>query len=137
MYEVAFKDIDFRLPSSNFQMSVFHHLDLAPSQLHLNYLAFIRAFEIVAEYLEIAPTIRLLFHAFHLQPWDGRAVFDKELDDYGEVVLGEDGKPVMKEYDHFPFVWWKKHYTNPPSEYVYPQSTLSEDELSDYDRLVE
>ncbi|MCI31494.1 hypothetical protein A2U01_0052706, partial [Trifolium medium] len=67
MYEIAFKEMGYRLPFSKFEMSVFHHLDLAPSQLYPNSLAFILAFEIVAEYLEITPTIPPFSYTFHLQ----------------------------------------------------------------------
>ncbi|MCI09924.1 hypothetical protein A2U01_0031015, partial [Trifolium medium] len=50
MYEFAFKELRFRLPFSDLAAGVFGCLKLAPSQLHPNSLAFIRAFEIVCEY---------------------------------------------------------------------------------------
>ncbi|MCI02597.1 hypothetical protein A2U01_0023630 [Trifolium medium] len=50
MYEFAFKDLKFRLPFSNLAAGVFGWLHLAPSQLHQNSLAFIRAFEILYEH---------------------------------------------------------------------------------------
>ncbi|MCH82876.1 hypothetical protein A2U01_0003689 [Trifolium medium] len=55
MYEFAFKELGFRLPFSTLATGVFGWLKLAPSQLHPNSLAFIRAFEIVCEYLEVEP----------------------------------------------------------------------------------
>ena len=51
MYEIAFKDLGLRLPFTDFQTGVFMHLELAPSQLHPNSLAFIRAFELTCRYL--------------------------------------------------------------------------------------
>ncbi|MCI73729.1 hypothetical protein A2U01_0094993, partial [Trifolium medium] len=47
MYEFAFKDLKMRLPFSELVVGVFGWLDLAPSQLHPNSLAFIRAFELL------------------------------------------------------------------------------------------
>ncbi|MCI22158.1 hypothetical protein A2U01_0043334, partial [Trifolium medium] len=67
MYEFAFKELGFRLPFSDLAAGVFGWLKLAPSQLHPNSLAFIRAFEIVCEYLEVEPTLPLFFRVFKLQ----------------------------------------------------------------------
>ncbi|MCI63369.1 hypothetical protein A2U01_0084626, partial [Trifolium medium] len=47
MYEFVFKDLKFHMPFSNLTIRVFGRLNLAPSQLHPNSLAFIRAFEMV------------------------------------------------------------------------------------------
>ncbi|GAU40602.1 hypothetical protein TSUD_28080 [Trifolium subterraneum] len=67
MYQIAFKQMGYRLPFSDFEVAVFRYLHLTPSQLHPNSLAFIRAFEMTASYLGFMPTIPLFFHAFHLQ----------------------------------------------------------------------
>ena len=67
VYEFLFKDLGLRLPFSEFQMAVLCHLDLAPTQLHPNSFAFIRAFELTCEYLEIGVTLPLFFHVFHIQ----------------------------------------------------------------------
>jgi hypothetical protein len=67
MYQIAFEHMGYRLPFSDFEVAVFKYLHLTPSQLHLNSLAFIRAFEMTAAYLGFMPTIPLFFHAFHLQ----------------------------------------------------------------------
>ncbi|MCI54527.1 hypothetical protein A2U01_0075777, partial [Trifolium medium] len=40
---------------------------VSPSQLHPNSLAFLRAFEVTAGYLEIVPTLKMFLHAFGLQ----------------------------------------------------------------------
>jgi hypothetical protein len=66
-YQITFEHLGYRLPFTEFEVAVFYHLEFTPSQLHPNSLAFIRAFELVADYLHIAPTIGLFFHAFHLQ----------------------------------------------------------------------
>ncbi|GAU17023.1 hypothetical protein TSUD_37810 [Trifolium subterraneum] len=67
MYQIAFEQMGYRLPFSDFEVAVFRYLHLTPSQLHPNSLAFIRAFEMTAAYLGFMPTIPLFFHAFHLQ----------------------------------------------------------------------
>ncbi|GAU45959.1 hypothetical protein TSUD_301680 [Trifolium subterraneum] len=67
MYQIAFEYMGYRLPFSDFEVAVFRYLHLTPSQLHLNSLAFIRAFEMTAAFLGFMPTIPLFFHAFHLQ----------------------------------------------------------------------
>ncbi|GAU51761.1 hypothetical protein TSUD_415500 [Trifolium subterraneum] len=67
MYQIAFEQMGYRLPFSDFEVAVFRYLHLTPSQLHPNSLAFIRAFEMTASYLGFMPTIPLFFHAFHLQ----------------------------------------------------------------------
>ncbi|MCI22712.1 hypothetical protein A2U01_0043888, partial [Trifolium medium] len=67
MYEFAFKDLKLRLPFSELGVGVFGWLDLAPSQLHPNSLAFIRAYDLLCEYLEVRPTVPLFFRVFKLQ----------------------------------------------------------------------
>ena len=57
MYEVVFKDSGLRFPFNDFQMGVLNHLNLAPSQLYPNSIAFLRAFEITCRFLRIGATI--------------------------------------------------------------------------------
>src|SRR6266487_595720 len=67
MYQIAFEHMGLRLPLTDLEVAIFNHLELCPSQLHPNSLAFIRAFEIVAAYLQLAPTVSLFFHIFGIQ----------------------------------------------------------------------
>ena len=67
MYEIVFRDLGLKLPFNDFQAGVFFHLNLAPSQLHPNSIAFLRAFELTCRFLRIGATIPLFFKVFHLQ----------------------------------------------------------------------
>ncbi|MCH92978.1 hypothetical protein A2U01_0013924, partial [Trifolium medium] len=51
MYELAFRNLGYKMPFTDLEIVVFRHLRLAPSQLHPNSLAFLRAFEITADHL--------------------------------------------------------------------------------------
>ncbi|GAU44847.1 hypothetical protein TSUD_112210 [Trifolium subterraneum] len=67
MYQIAFEHMGLRLPLIDLEVAIFNHLELCPSQLDPNSLAFFRAFEIVAAHLQLAPTISLFFHLFSIQ----------------------------------------------------------------------
>ncbi|MCI41090.1 hypothetical protein A2U01_0062323, partial [Trifolium medium] len=67
MYEIAFQQMGYRVKFTDFETAVFGHLRVSPSQLHPNSMAFLRAFEVTAGYLRIAPIVKLFFHAFGLQ----------------------------------------------------------------------
>jgi len=67
MYEVVFKDMGFRLPFSDFQREVFRWTKLSPSQIHPNSYAFMRAFELVCNYLKIPAFKNVFFTIFTVQ----------------------------------------------------------------------
>ena len=66
MYDIVFREMGLRLPFSDFEVAIFRHLRLAPSQLHRNGITFMRAFEIVCDHLKIGATIQLFFYCFHI-----------------------------------------------------------------------
>ncbi|MCI35680.1 hypothetical protein A2U01_0056901, partial [Trifolium medium] len=53
MYQIAFERFGYRMPFTDLEMAVFRHLRITSSQLHLNSLVFLRAFEKTAEHLRI------------------------------------------------------------------------------------
>ena len=63
MYEVVFKDMGFRLPFSDFQREMLRWTKLSPSQIHPNSYAFMRAFELVCDYLR-TPASKNVFFSF-------------------------------------------------------------------------
>jgi len=67
MYEVVFKDMGFQLPFSDFQREVLCWIKLSPSQIHPNSYAFMRAFELVCQYLEVPPLKNVFFTIFTVQ----------------------------------------------------------------------
>ncbi|MCI39103.1 hypothetical protein A2U01_0060332, partial [Trifolium medium] len=67
MYQIAFEELGYRMTFTDLETAIFRHLRLCPSQLHPNSLGFLRAFEMTAAYLKIAPTLPLFFHTFGLQ----------------------------------------------------------------------
>jgi hypothetical protein len=67
MYEVVFKDMGFRLPFSNFQREVLRWTKLSPTQIHLNSYAFMRAFELLCDYLSIPASKNVFFSFFTVQ----------------------------------------------------------------------
>ena len=44
MYDIVFREMGLHLPFSDFEVAVFWHLHVAPSHLHPNGIAFVRAF---------------------------------------------------------------------------------------------
>jgi len=67
MYEVVFKDMGFRLPFSDFQREVLRWTKLSPSQIHPNSYTFMRAFELVCQYLRFSASNDVFFTIFTVQ----------------------------------------------------------------------
>jgi len=67
MYEVVFKDMGFQLPFLDFQQEVLCWTKLSPSQIHPNSYAFMRAFELVCDYLRILASNNVFFTIFTVQ----------------------------------------------------------------------
>ncbi|GAU50711.1 hypothetical protein TSUD_301150, partial [Trifolium subterraneum] len=146
VYQIIFEHMGLRLPFSDLEVAVFNHLELCPSQLHPNSLAFIRAFEIVAAYLQLAPTVPLFFHIFGIQRsrprgnvtdkcWKTIIVRGPKLDDEGRVEHRDDGEPIEVDCERFPFCWSTKHYAREAKSFTFRKGALSKEELADLKAL--
>ncbi|MED6117492.1 hypothetical protein PIB30_110459 [Stylosanthes scabra] len=56
MYTCVFAEIGVRFPFTEFECAVLRQLNCASSQIHPNSWAFIRAFEVLMEYLQEEPS---------------------------------------------------------------------------------
>ena len=63
---IVFREMGLCLPLSDFEVAILRHLHVALSQLHPNGITFMRAFQIVCDYLKIGATIPLFFYCFHI-----------------------------------------------------------------------
>ncbi|KAL4357234.1 hypothetical protein AHAS_Ahas09G0166300 [Arachis hypogaea] len=64
MYSCVLEELRVKLPFTDFECKVSEQLNYAPSQFHPNGWAFLRCFEILMEYLEIKPSLKLFFSLF-------------------------------------------------------------------------
>lgn len=64
MYQIIFREMGFGVPFTDFQVSIFNHLELAPNQLHPNSIAFLQAFELMCQHLDIRASVSLFFYCF-------------------------------------------------------------------------
>ncbi|QHN82160.1 uncharacterized protein DS421_20g693290 [Arachis hypogaea] len=72
MYSCVLEELRVRIPFSDFECKVLKQLNCAPSQLHPNGWTFLRAFEILIEFLEENPSVELFFSLFQAKGvWKG------------------------------------------------------------------
>ncbi|GAU22953.1 hypothetical protein TSUD_326820 [Trifolium subterraneum] len=142
MYEFAFNDLKFRMPFSDFTVGVFDRLRLAPSQLHPNLLAFIRAFELLCNYLGVEPTLPLFFRIFKIQRQtiQGRQGWvslkhhqAKIFRMFVDSVRGF--KERYYEVPRFPLCWTDWHFALPTDAYLVRDELLSPAERAGYEKI--
>ncbi|MED6214080.1 hypothetical protein PIB30_099552 [Stylosanthes scabra] len=143
MYTCVFAEIGIRFPFTEFECAVLRQLNCAPSQIHPNSWGFIRAFEVLMEYLREEPSLGLFFFLFQAKGVDrglwvtlsshqGRTVFSlfkatyrdfKKF--YVKVRSPEDTIPFFLDENllqKFPLYWKRK-----------PVQCLGVEELSERD----
>ncbi|MED6224679.1 hypothetical protein PIB30_086396 [Stylosanthes scabra] len=64
MYCCVFIELKLKLPFTSFECGVLTQMRCAPSQLHPNSWAFVRAFEVLMEFLEVNPSLEVFFALF-------------------------------------------------------------------------
>jgi hypothetical protein len=67
MYTHVLQTLNFWLPFSNFECQMLRVMNVAPCQLHPNSWAFLKAFQVVCDYLEIVPTAGVFFSFFQVR----------------------------------------------------------------------
>ncbi|RDX87785.1 hypothetical protein CR513_30698, partial [Mucuna pruriens] len=67
IYEPVFSKLGLKLPFTAFKRSVLRAFNVAPSQLHSNSWAFVRAFELLCEDLGRAPSLGVFFWFFRVK----------------------------------------------------------------------
>ncbi|MED6196110.1 hypothetical protein PIB30_044170 [Stylosanthes scabra] len=70
MYTCVLVEIGVRFPFTEFECAVLRQLNCAPTQIHPNSWDFIRAFEVLMEYLQEQPLLALLFYLFQAKGVD-------------------------------------------------------------------
>ncbi|GAU29988.1 hypothetical protein TSUD_160730 [Trifolium subterraneum] len=128
MYEFAFKDLKFRLPFSDFVVGVFDRLRLAPSQLHLNSLAFIRTFELLCNYLDVEPTLPLFFRIFKIQRQTVRGR-------QGWVSLKHHQTKIFRMFVDSVRGFKERHFALPTDAYLVMDVLLSPAERAGFEKL--
>ncbi|GAU19778.1 hypothetical protein TSUD_182130 [Trifolium subterraneum] len=157
MYQIAFEHMGLRLPFTDLEMAIFNHLEICPSQLHPNSLAFIRAFEIRSRprgnVTEKCGWVSLKQHKkffdifeeslrgfkdkwFVVRPitaegWKTILVRGPKLDDEGRVKHRDDREPIEVDCERFPFCWSKRHYAREAKSFTFKKGALSKEELAD------
>ncbi|MED6226543.1 hypothetical protein PIB30_104763, partial [Stylosanthes scabra] len=75
VYVGVMADLKVKFPFTKFECQVLTQMNCAPSQLHPNSWAFIRAFEVLMEFLECQPSLGLFFSFFQVRAyWKGTYV---------------------------------------------------------------
>ncbi|PNX91479.1 hypothetical protein L195_g047610, partial [Trifolium pratense] len=59
------------------------------------------------------------------------------IDELGQKVLDEQGRPIDEDFARFPFYWRKKHYSMSTKEFVFTLGEVSAEDRADYRKLKE
>ncbi|GAU39438.1 hypothetical protein TSUD_290040 [Trifolium subterraneum] len=67
MYTHVLQTLNLRLPFNSFECQILRVVNVAPCQLHPNSWAFLKAFQIACEDLDVVPTVGIFFCFFHVK----------------------------------------------------------------------
>ncbi|MED6168624.1 hypothetical protein PIB30_013356 [Stylosanthes scabra] len=109
VYTTLFLDLDVRFPFTQFQCGVLSQLKCAPTQVHPNAWGFMRAFEVLMEYLEQEPELEVFFSYFQakgvrkgglvaLTSCQGRVLYKQSYKDFKSMYV-----KVRSPEEEFPF----------------------------------
>ncbi|XP_045813794.1 uncharacterized protein LOC123907539 isoform X2 [Trifolium pratense] len=155
---MAFKGMGYRLPFNNLEAEIFGRLKVAPSQLHPNALAFIRAYQILCRYLEVEATVSLFFYIFKIQRqkvgdqqgWvslkhqsskifkmfvESARGFKERYYVDGSPQLDEEGEQVTEWGLRFPLSWSSGHFVMRTDEYLTAAEDLTPADMVGFEKL--
>ena len=92
MYICLFEVLGLALPLTAFQCALLEHLNVAPSQLHPNSWAMVRAFEILCPYFNIRPSVPIFLFFFQMKitgkiGWTSLSSVFKKLFEFDSIVF--------------------------------------------------
>jgi hypothetical protein len=67
MFSKVMEHLHLTLPFTNFEVEMLNALNVAPTQLHPNGWAFVRAFELVCLGLDLEPRLGVFYHFYHVK----------------------------------------------------------------------
>jgi hypothetical protein len=67
MYSKVMENLNLSFPFTDFEIEMLNALNVAPTQLHPNGWAFVRAFELVCLGLDLEPRVGVFFHFYHVK----------------------------------------------------------------------
>jgi hypothetical protein len=67
MYASVVEHLNLWLPFTEFELALLNALNVAPTQLHPNGWAFVKAFELVCLGLDLEPRLGVFFHFYHIK----------------------------------------------------------------------
>ncbi|KAJ1418062.1 hypothetical protein SESBI_16185 [Sesbania bispinosa] len=101
IYETFLTKLKVPLPFTYFECQVLNLLNVAPTQLHPNSWGFVRAFEILCQYHNIAPSIRVFSYYFQAKLGNGPVGWTS--------LNGFSGRPLLNVI-HSSYKDFKPHY---------------------------
>ncbi|PNX76062.1 hypothetical protein L195_g032007, partial [Trifolium pratense] len=116
MYEIAFKHLGFKLPFTDLEISIFHHLRW--KRFFELYEESVRGFK--EEYYGVRPIT--------LKGWQNFVRKGNRVDEAGREELDDQGRPIEEDFALFPFYWMKEHYAMASNEFVFKLGELSREE---------
>jgi hypothetical protein len=67
MYASVVENLNLWLPFTDFELAILNALNVAPTQLHPNSWAFVKAFELVCLGLDLEPRLGVFFHFYQIK----------------------------------------------------------------------
>jgi len=143
-FEVVFKNMGFRLPFSDFQRDVLRWTKLSPFQVRPNSYAFMRAFELVCQYLGVPSLLsngeplgypsrqnKKMFDLFarKLRSFKERFFLVKLRSEasFNTLLQTVEGESLVRR-SFFPLCWSKDHFGYESKDFCRSVSSLTEEE---------